>query len=73
MNILIAGAIAMTTALAASAAPLDVRDAALAKIGIAVARGDQDALAAAFGEAPFLRASEKAQRTGPQSRQGIPV
>ena len=50
MNILIAGAIAMTTALAASAAPLDVRDAALAKIGIAVARGDQDALAAAFGE-----------------------
>ena len=51
MNKRIAGAIVMTaTALAAQAAVLDAKDTALAKIGAAVARGDQDALAAAFGE-----------------------
>ena len=51
MNKLIAAALLMTaTALATSAAVLDDKDTALAKIGAAVARGDQDALAAAFGE-----------------------
>ena len=38
------------TALAAQAAVLDAKDTALAKIGADVARGDQDALAAAFAE-----------------------
>ncbi len=38
------------TAIAAQAAALDAKDTALAKIGAAVARGDQEALAAAFGE-----------------------
>ena len=51
MNKLLAEAILMTaTALAAQAAVLDAKDTALAKIGAAVARGDQDALAAAFAE-----------------------
>ena len=51
MNKRLAGAILMTaTALAAQAAVLDAKDTALAKIGAAVARGDQNALAAAFGE-----------------------
>ena len=50
MNKPLTGAIIMATALAAQAAVLDTKDTALVKIGAAVARGDQDALAAAFGE-----------------------
>ncbi len=51
MNPILAGTILMTaTAIAAQAAALDAKDTALAKIGAAVARGDQEALAAAFGE-----------------------
>jgi quercetin dioxygenase-like cupin family protein/alkylhydroperoxidase/carboxymuconolactone decarboxylase family protein YurZ len=46
----LAGGIVMAAAIAAQAAALDAKDTALAKIGAAVARGDQDALAAAFGE-----------------------
>ena len=38
----------MAAAIAASAAPLNERDAALADIGAAIARGEQDKLAAAF-------------------------
>ncbi len=41
----------MTIALAANAAPLNKLDTALAKAGAAVARGEQDKLAAAFTEA----------------------
>lgn len=40
----------MAAAIAANAAPLNERDAALADIGAAVARGDQTALAAAFSD-----------------------
>ena len=38
----------MAAAIAANAAPLNERDAALADIGAAIARGEQDKLAAAF-------------------------
>ena len=41
----------MTTAIAASAAPLNKLDTALAKAGAAIARGEQDKLAAAFTKA----------------------
>ena len=51
MNKHLTGIIAMTTAIAASAAPLNKLDTALAKAGAAIARGEQDKLAAAFTEA----------------------
>ena len=41
----------MTIALAATAAPLNPLDAALADAGAAIARGEQDKLAAAFAAA----------------------
>jgi len=51
MNKHLTGIIAMTTAIAANAATLSELDAALAKAGAAIARGEQDKLAAAFTEA----------------------
>ena len=51
MNKSTLGAIIMTTAIIAGAAELSPKDAALAKIGAAIARGEQDKLAAAFTEA----------------------
>ena len=51
MNKFLAGVIAMNIAIAASAAPLNKLDTALAKAGAAIARGEQDKLAAAFTEA----------------------
>ena len=44
------GILAMAIATVAAAAPLDERDTAIVRIGAAVARGDQTALAAAFAE-----------------------
>ena len=51
MNKSTLGAIIMTTAMIAGAGELSPKDAALAKIGAAIARGEQNKLAAAFTEA----------------------
>ena len=51
MNKSTLGAIIMTTAIIAGAAELSPKDTAVARVGAAVARGEQDKLAAAFADA----------------------